>query len=149
MLTRSVRNKERGISLIEIMVIVIFIGVTLVVGIKMVVAQESDEEKMIRKARDGLMLINNGIGAYVFDTGKSVPNNQKELSVLVENGYFDKLPIDPWGQDYQYQYPGVQSGKGFDLFSFGPDGVESDDDIVSWDLYGSQIVRYTQDVKDK
>lgn len=137
-------KKEWGMSLIEIMVILIFVSVTLVVGINMVVAQESDNEKIIRKARDGLMLINNGVGAYVFDTGKPAPKNQKELSLLVDEGYFKKLPVDPWGHDYQYNYPAVQSGKVFDLFSLGPDGVVSDDDIVNWDLYGTRAIRYAQ-----
>ncbi len=137
-------KKEQGMSLIEVIVILIFVSVTLVVGIKMVDAQESDDEKMIREARDGLTLINNGVGAYVFDTGKPAPKNQQELSILVDEGYFKKLPIDPWGHDYQYHYPAVQSGKVFDLFSLGPDGIVSDDDIVNWDLYGTRAIRYAQ-----
>ncbi len=147
MSTELTLKREQGMSLIEIMIILIFVSVTLVVGIKMVDAQESDDEKMIRKARDGLMLINNGVGAYLFDTGKSVPKSQQALSVLIDEGYFEKLPIDPWGHDYQYNYPAVESGKVFDLFSLGPDGVVSEDDIVNWDLYGKRAIRYAQALK--
>jgi hypothetical protein len=46
----------------------------------------------------------------------------------------DSIPKDPWGNDYQYEYPPTH-GKGDypDIWSFGPDGQDgTDDDIVSW-----------------
>jgi len=42
---------------------------------------------------------------------------------------FEELPLDPWGRPYIYRNPGRNNLQGFDLFSLGPDGVESDDDI--------------------
>ncbi|MEO8838555.1 MAG: type II secretion system major pseudopilin GspG, partial [Herbaspirillum sp.] len=51
-------------------------------------------------------------------------------------GYLDKLPKDPWGNQYHYLSPGVKGD--VDVFSFGadgqPGGVENDADIGSWDL---------------
>jgi len=44
----------------------------------------------------------------------------------------NKLPEDPWGRPYQYRYPGTKNPDRYDLFSLGPDGVESDDDIGNW-----------------
>lgn len=39
--------------------------------------------------------------------------------------------IDPWGRSYQYRCPGVWNKTGFDLWSFGPDGLNGTaDDIV-------------------
>jgi general secretion pathway protein G len=49
--------------------------------------------------------------------------------------YFDppKLPVDPWGNSYFYEYPGKHNTNGYDLFSAGPDGKPgTDDDIVNW-----------------
>ncbi len=43
-----------------------------------------------------------------------------------------KLPKDPWKRDYQYRDPGTKNKSSYDLFSFGPDGVESEDDIGNW-----------------
>ena len=44
-----------------------------------------------------------------------------------------KLPIDPWGNPYIYEYPGRHNMDGYDLSSAGPDGKpETDDDIVNW-----------------
>jgi general secretion pathway protein G len=49
--------------------------------------------------------------------------------------YIEELPEDPWGKPYQYQYPGKNNPKGsksYDVWSLGPDGVISDDDIGNW-----------------
>lgn len=40
---------------------------------------------------------------------------------------------DPWGNKLRYKYPGHGSDDSFDLFSLGPDGKESEDDIGNWD----------------
>ena len=42
----------------------------------------------------------------------------------------ETVPLDPWGTPYQYQNPGRRNPSGFDLYSWGPDRKESDDDIV-------------------
>lgn len=45
----------------------------------------------------------------------------------------NKLPIDPWGEPYQYRYPGVKNKNGYDLWSKGPDKTDgTDDDIGNW-----------------
>ena len=46
----------------------------------------------------------------------------------------DKLPSDPWGKSYSYEYPPTHNKINLpDIWSFGPDGQENtEDDIVSW-----------------
>lgn len=47
--------------------------------------------------------------------------------------YIEELPEDPWGNPYQYRFPGERKGPAqYDAWSWGPDGVESDDDIGNW-----------------
>ena len=49
--------------------------------------------------------------------------------------YFDppKLPVDPWGRKYIYEYTGKHNTNGYYLFSTGPDGkAGTADDIVNW-----------------
>jgi general secretion pathway protein G len=44
-----------------------------------------------------------------------------------------QLPPDPWGEPYQYRYPGTHNKGGYDLFSKGPDKTEGTaDDIGNW-----------------
>lgn len=42
------------------------------------------------------------------------------------------VPVDPWGNSYQYRYPGTKNPDKFDLWSWGPDTRESADDIGNW-----------------
>jgi general secretion pathway protein G len=45
------------------------------------------------------------------------------------------IPLDPWGAEYIYEYPGKQNEDGYDLMSMGPDGREGgDDDVTNWDM---------------
>ena len=44
-----------------------------------------------------------------------------------------KLPVDPWGEPYQYRYPGVKNKDRYDLWSKGPDKTDgTEDDIGNW-----------------
>jgi general secretion pathway protein G len=45
-----------------------------------------------------------------------------------------KYPIlDPWGEPYQYRYPGSHNKKSYDIWSKGPDHTDgTDDDIGNW-----------------
>jgi general secretion pathway protein G len=41
----------------------------------------------------------------------------------------ESVPLDPWGTPYNYRFPGKRNPSGFDLYSYGPDRRESDDDL--------------------
>jgi general secretion pathway protein G len=42
-------------------------------------------------------------------------------------------PLDPWGQPYEYRFPGTKNTGGYDLFSAGPDRkAGTEDDIGNW-----------------
>jgi general secretion pathway protein G len=44
-----------------------------------------------------------------------------------------KLPNDPWGEPYQYAYPGTHNKNGYDIWSKGPDKQSgTGDDIGNW-----------------
>ena len=40
------------------------------------------------------------------------------------------LPTDPWGNAYQYAYPGQRNLNGYDLWSLGPDGQDGTEDDI-------------------
>ena len=58
------------------------------------------------------------------------PTNQEWSAVLFANS---KIPLDPWGNPFQYRFPGTHNIDSFDMFSYGPDGIESEDDLGNWD----------------
>jgi general secretion pathway protein G len=85
--------------------------------------------------------ISGALELYKIDNG-FYPTTEQGLKSLVEKPdskpkpkkwkkYLDIIPMDPWGNDYVYIQPGTH--KDFDLYSWGPDGVEgNEDDITSW-----------------
>jgi general secretion pathway protein G len=45
----------------------------------------------------------------------------------------ESIPPDPWGNEYQYAYPGEANPNSYDIWSYGPDGSSgTDDDIGNW-----------------
>lgn len=71
------------------------------------------------------------------------PTTEQGLRALVEKPasdpqptkwrqYLQEVPLDPWGNEYEFRVPGVRSGKKYDLFSKNKDGVENEDDIGNW-----------------
>lgn len=47
-----------------------------------------------------------------------------------------EIPLDPWGNEYRYAFPGKRNPETYDLWSAGPDGKDNtgDDISVSHDL---------------
>ena len=46
--------------------------------------------------------------------------------------------LDPWGNPYQYRYPGIRNKDGYDIWSKGPDGKDGTaDDIGNWPKEGA------------
>jgi general secretion pathway protein G len=84
--------------------------------------------------------IKSALDAFKVDNG-FYPTNLQDLLQQPSNAknwhgsYFDppKLPVDPWGHKFLYEYPGKHNTNGYDLFSAGPDGKPgTDDDIGYW-----------------
>ncbi|MCH9741615.1 MAG: type II secretion system major pseudopilin GspG [Proteobacteria bacterium] len=107
------------------------------------VAQHANKlNQQILKVRQDIDAINAALQQYRHDHFK-LPSNQQGLAVLVKSaanvsptdpnysvGYLTDIPKDAWDKDYIYKYPGDYSE--YDLYSYGEDGVEDDDDIGNW-----------------
>lgn len=98
-------------------------------------SRTTDAIRDLARARDELRVINSALLAGR-PGGKPMPGSAEGLPALVADGTLPHLPPDPWGRPYQYRRPGLQ--RDYELFSLGPDGVESGDDVVAWNLYGGR-----------
>jgi len=58
---------------------------------------------------------------------ESFTESGRRISQLLE-----MEPLDRWGRAYQYRQPAMRSQSAYDLFSLGPDGVPSADDVGNW-----------------
>lgn len=81
----------------------------------------------LKRAKSDIEIISRALELYQKNHG-SYPDTTKGLHVLVEpgdNAYLDYLPVDPWGNEYQYQYPGVHNITSYDLSSRGPSATNA------------------------
>jgi len=143
----TLRRDERGFTLIEIMVVVVIIGLLAAFIVPRVMGRVDDAR--ITKVKADIQAIETALSMYKLDTAR-YPSTVQGLQALVQKpddpslmnwktgGYIARISKDPWGNDYQYQFPGTR-GREFDLYSFGPDGVPGDvagggGDIGNWNL---------------
>lgn len=138
--------KQRGFTLIEIMVVVVILGMLATLVLPRVIGRQ--EEAMVTKAKVDISALSGALKLYKLDNF-NYPTTDQGLESLVKKpegdpeaknwkrgGYIERLPKDPWGNDYQYLAPGEKME--FDLWSNGSDGQiggdEAAKDVANWNL---------------
>ena len=135
--------RQRGFTLIEIMVVVVIIGLLAALVAPALIG--NIDRAQVNRARADIRSIETALNLYRLDNFR-YPSTDQGLDALVSNpgdaaapnwkAYLRSLPSDPWNQPYQYVYPG-QRGE-FDLFTYGADGVQGGEDINAdignWEL---------------
>ncbi|MBL1294459.1 MAG: type II secretion system major pseudopilin GspG [Thiotrichales bacterium] len=147
MLTRNeVRDHGRsqiGFTLIEIMVVVVILGILAAV-VAPKIFDKPDDARIV-KAKQDIRVLENALNLYRLDNF-NYPQSDIGLRALVEKpadapnwaegGYMNRIPKDPWLNEYQYLNPGVHGA--IDIFTYGRDGSSGgesyDADIGNWNL---------------
>ena len=125
-------NRERGFTLVELMVVIVIIGLlATVVVVNVLPAQDTAR---VKKAEADISLLEQAAEMYRLNK-LSYPSSGDGLQALVAEGFIKRLPDDPWGNPYRYAAPG-RDGRPFDIFTQGADGREGgegdDADIGNW-----------------
>lgn len=119
----------RGMTLIEIMVVVAILG--LIAGVVAFNMQGTMGSAQVDKARLDINGFEQGLDIYKLKKGR-YPNSSEGLQVLYSEGILKgQLPKDPWGKEYIYLFPGQKNQRGFDIISYGPDGSQGGGDDIS------------------
>jgi general secretion pathway protein G len=131
------QRREAGYTLFEIMLVLGIIAVLVGSAIYMLVGNIDIAKE--QRVESDIKAISIQLRAYEMQNLRK-PTTQQGLKALVEmpssdpkprkwRQLMESVPLDPWGQEYRYNSPGKFKKNGYDLYSLGPDGVESDDDI--------------------
>lgn len=138
-------RSTRAFTLLEMLVVLAILG--LLVGLVV-----NNADKILGHSEDAVAKVfvretlKTPLVRYRIDMG-DYPSTESGLSALLSppsdsadrwhGPYVEapsgKMPVDPWGQPYQYRYPGAKNQGSYDLFSKGPDKLpDTADDIGNW-----------------
>lgn len=132
---RAVRRPPpRGMTLLEIMVVITIIGVVMAaVGVAVIpmldTARADTTKNTISTVETGLKLYYTRHGKY--------PDTSQGLGILVQEKMLDKQPKDGWGNDFTY----LNEGGKYKILSYGADaapGGEGKDADISNETAGNK-----------
>lgn len=138
-------SRPAGFTLLEILVVLAILG--LLAGLAI-----TNSDKIFGQGQEAVAKVfvrdslKTSLVRYRIDLG-DYPSTAEGMQALLaapagkadrwRGPYIDapgnRPPVDPWGEPYQYRYPGVKNKGGYDLFSKGPDKTEgTEDDLGNW-----------------
>lgn len=140
-------KSNRGFTLIELLVVVVILSVLAALIVPKIM-DRPDEARVIA-AKSDIRAIGSALKLYKLDNGV-YPSTEQGLQALVKkpesgniprnwksSGYLDRMPKDPWRNEFQYLNPGLR-GQDVDISSLGADGQPGGEgvnaDIGSWNL---------------
>ena len=139
------RSRRRsGFTLMELLLVMAILVILLGLVAPRFLGTQQKANASAAKSQIGLF--KSPLEMYALDLNDYPPTDQglaaltEEPSDIANPGrwkgpYLDSgIPKDPWGHDYQYEYPPTHQDRDFpDIWSVGPDGEEgTEDDIKNW-----------------
>jgi general secretion pathway protein G len=134
------RRRMRAFTLIELLLVLVILAVLAAVVVPKFTNRS--EQARVTTARTDIRMLETAIDMFEVDCGRFPSNDEGLAALLVApasvqaswNGPYIKrgMPVDPWGSPYIYRYPASNNPGGYDLYSLGADGRESNDDVVNW-----------------
>jgi general secretion pathway protein G len=138
--THGTRGFARGFSLIELLLVLVILSVLAALVVPKFTGRS--EQAKVTGAQTDIGRLEIALDAFEIDNGR-FPTSDEGIRALLEQpgdtetwrGPYVKrgLPLDPWGNEYIYEYPGRYNENGYDLYSLGPDEQDgTEDDIKNW-----------------
>src|SRR5688572_6198963 len=136
---RKACRDRRGFTLMEVLLV---LAILVVLGATAVgVFSGIQRSSKIQTAQVQVDLIDNASDLYNATVG-AYPNSLDDLYSMPQGvspgkwagPYLEEVPMDPWGNPYDFVNPGQQNSIGKpDVWSYGPDGQSgTEDDVGNW-----------------
>ena len=115
---------RRGLTLVEIMVVIAILGLLMSVIAFNVVA--SADEADVEACRLQIQTIEAKLGQYYASAQpKGYPDTSAGLEKIAKLFPNSEVPVDPWGNAYQY----TSDGTDYEIVSLGKDGAQGGEDV--------------------
>jgi len=132
----TTRRRRRAFTLVEMLLVITIIGILAALVVPKMMGRS--EQARQAAARADISSIKTALDAFEVDNGY-YPKNLLDLIQQPRDTrnwhgpYLDKIPQDPWGNNYEYVYPGRHNASSYDLMSYGQDGkAGTEDDVANW-----------------
>lgn len=139
-------RSQRGFTLIEVMVVVVILSILAAIVVPRIM--DRPDQARVARAHQDIRAIEAALNLYRLDN-YVYPSTDQGLAALVDKptappepknwkagGYLDRVPTDPWGNEYLYLNPGEHGV--IDIYSLGADGQDGGEgvatDIGNWKL---------------
>ena len=124
------RQKTRGFTLIEVMVVVVILSILAAIIVPKVM--DRPDTARVVKAQSDIRALESALNLYRLDNF-DYPTTDEGLEALVPK-YIARLSNDPWGNPYLYLSPGLHGD--MDVYTLGADGLQGgtgmNADIGNW-----------------
>ena len=120
------RRRVTPFTLIEVVVVIVILVTLASVATPMYM--NYIKKSKIATAKTQIKLLDDALQQYKLDVGTYPSDLQGLMENIDQSEKWDgpyikpRVPLDPWGGEYQYIFPG-EHGE-FDIYSFGADGQE-------------------------
>lgn len=134
----SARRAPRGMTLIEIMVVMVILAI-IAAAVAVNVTGRLAEARSKQAQTDVNNIASQGVDAYKVMRGR-YPTSEEGLGILIQEKFLkanspDGKLKDPWGREYVYLNPGQVHADAYDVKSYGgdgsPGGTDENADIVN------------------
>ena len=117
---------KKGMTLIEIMVVVVILGI--IAGVVAANIGAKDGQAKARLTATQLKLLRADVELFKADHNRypasleELVHRPADIDAKSWHEYRSEVPLDGWGRPYRYRVPGTRGA--FDIVSFGEDGKE-------------------------
>ncbi|MES2218066.1 MAG: type II secretion system major pseudopilin GspG [Pseudomonadota bacterium] len=132
-------RRIKGFTLVEVMVVVVILGILAAIIVPKIMSRP--EQARVVKAKQDILAIQSALDLYKLDNS-FYPTTDQGLEALItkptsnptprnwkSDGYLQQLPVDPWGENYQY----TNDNDKLRIYSYGSKGKDGGNEISNND----------------